>query len=269
MSRRILPPMSDTARSYQTNSPADNQGWDDFFAAESGHSEHSPGCEPTVDKSCPGSWMTLTEAAASFSVNEKTLRRWIKQGRVNALKIPGPRGPEWRIEPEHVPTPVPHFEPGLDKSSPGMSGLLSQSEDPSIQLSFDADQSSHMQIALESGLDNLSPDISCSPSQIAGLSHQFGPEAILKVDEPAQPILSNQPHSLAAISEELVEMKTRLAIFEDENRELKAQLQGATYRNGFLEAKLEEKENQLLLLTDSQSKQGWWAKFACWFFRSR
>jgi|GEM_PF-1406456 hypothetical protein len=261
--------MSDTARSYQTNQPADNHGWDDFFAAESGHVLSSPGSQPGLDNSCPDSWMTLTEAAASFSVNEKTLRRWIKQGRVNALKISGPRGPEWRVEPGHPHAQVSQFVSGLDMPCPGMSSPLSQFEDLSIYPRFQSEQASDSQSCLEPGLDTVSPDISLACSQIADVSHQSETEAILELDEPTQNIISNLPHSLSSLSEELVEMKTRLSIFENENRELKAQLQGATYRNGFLEAKLEDKENQILLLTDSQSKQGWWARFSSWFFRSR
>lgn len=46
-------------------------------------------------------------------------------------------------------------------------------------------------------------------------------------------------------------------------------LQGATYRNGYLESKLEEREKQILLLTDSQHKPGWWAKFSSWFFKGQ
>lgn len=47
------------------------------------------------------------------------------------------------------------------------------------------------------------------------------------------------------------------------------QLQGATYRNGYLESKLEERDKQILMLTDSQHKGGWWAKFSSWFFKAR
>lgn len=47
------------------------------------------------------------------------------------------------------------------------------------------------------------------------------------------------------------------------------QLQGATYRNGYLESKLEEREKQILMLTDNQQKGGWWARFSGWFFKAR
>jgi hypothetical protein len=69
--------------------------------------------------------------------------------------------------------------------------------------------------------------------------------------------------------------QTRLvAILEQQTKEL----QGAYWRNGRLESQVEElqkivqfQEEQLRehmkLLTDSQHKPGWWAKFSTWFFK--
>lgn len=61
--------------------------------------------------------------------------------------------------------------------------------------------------------------------------------------------------------------------FIDEQKQeievLRAKLEGAIYRNGYLESKLEEREKQILLLTDSQHKPGWWAKFSNWFFKGQ
>jgi hypothetical protein len=58
--------------------------------------------------------------------------------------------------------------------------------------------------------------------------------------------------------------------------ELLRKLEGATYRIGYLESKLEERQKevelhqqQIKLLTDSQHKPGWWAKFSSWFFKGQ
>ena len=54
-------------------------------------------------------------------------------------------------------------------------------------------------------------------------------------------------------------------------KELLAKLEVLTYRNGYLESQLRERENdlserdqQIKLLTDSQHKPGWWAQFKKW-----
>ena len=60
------------------------------------------------------------------------------------------------------------------------------------------------------------------------------------------------------------------------NKKLLEQLQALTYRNGYLESQLSEREKdiverdqQMKLLTDSQHKGGWWAKFSSWFFKGK
>jgi len=52
-------------------------------------------------------------------------------------------------------------------------------------------------------------------------------------------------------------------------QELQNKLEGATYRIGYLEAQLESERAQVKLLTDSQHKGGWWAKFSSWFFKGK
>jgi excisionase family DNA binding protein len=51
--------------------------------------------------------------------------------------------------------------------------------------------------------------------------------------------------------------------------DLLLKLEGASYRIGYLESKLEEKNSQIKLLTDSQHKPSWWAKFSSWFFKGQ
>lgn len=74
-------------------------GLDDVFASTVDIS--------TVDSGQPNDpgW-SLPEAAKSLSVTERTLRRWIKEGRIQAWKVDGPRGPEWRIKTGSNPSTV-------------------------------------------------------------------------------------------------------------------------------------------------------------------
>lgn len=55
-------------------------------------------------------------------------------------------------------------------------------------------------------------------------------------------------------------------------KELLAKVEALTFRNGYLESQLHERERdifeqqqQIQLLTDSQHKPGWWARFAKWW----
>lgn len=51
--------------------------------------------------------------------------------------------------------------------------------------------------------------------------------------------------------------------------EMAQKLEAATYRVGWLESQLHERDREIKLLTDSQHRQGWWAKFSSWFFLGR
>jgi excisionase family DNA binding protein len=98
---------------------------------------------------------------------------------------------------------------------------------------------------------------------------QFGPEWRINrtaLDRTAQDTASAQPRSGQIAIEAVVtppqdsskELREELAV-------LRKQLEGAIYRNGYLEAKLEEREITIKLLTDSQHKGAWWRRFWGWF----
>jgi len=46
-------------------------------------------------------------------------------------------------------------------------------------------------------------------------------------------------------------------------------LEAATYRIGWLESQLQDREKEVKLLTDSQHKAGWWARFSSWFSKAQ
>lgn len=60
------------------------------------------------------------------------------------------------------------------------------------------------------------------------------------------------------------------------NKKLLEQVQALTYRNGYLQSQLVEREQDIAeqeekikLLTDSQYKRGWWARFSSWFMTGK
>lgn len=50
--------------------------------------------------------LTVDEAATRLSKHPKTIRQWIKLGKLAAVQIQGPHGPEWRVYPDGLPASV-------------------------------------------------------------------------------------------------------------------------------------------------------------------
>lgn len=97
---------------------------------------------------------------------------------------------------------------------------------------------------------------------------QFGLEWRVAQDSPSQPTapaMDKTPQDTV----EIIQLRTKVELMSSELKELKQQLQGASYRNGYLEAQSEAFQNQIKLLTDSQHRKGWWARFSSWFMTSR
>lgn len=66
------------------------------------------------------------------------------------------------------------------------------------------------------------------------------------------------------------ELRGRISQLEEQLEKANREIQAAAYRNGYLEAQAEGKDEQIKLLTDSQHNQrGWWAKFSSWFLGVR
>jgi len=180
--------------------PSSIEGMDDLLSGPDLHTSGSDKGSPDPTSPDIAHWWTLPEATTALKVNERTLRRWIKSGKIEASKVQGTYSDEWRIK------------PGSEISCPPViTGPGKPDPEPRRQSSADS--------------PDLTPD--------------------------------------------LLETKIRLAIMEQENQQLKQQLQGATFRNGYLEAQLEGKDTQIKLLTDSQHKRGWWARFSSWFVTGR
>lgn len=52
-------------------------------------------------------------------------------------------------------------------------------------------------------------------------------------------------------------------------RDKDAKIEALILRTGYLQAQADTAQETIKLLTDSQQKTGWWARFSSWFFRSR
>jgi hypothetical protein len=52
-------------------------------------------------------------------------------------------------------------------------------------------------------------------------------------------------------------------------KEKDAKIEALLMRNGYLQAQAESAQETIKLLTDSQHKPSWWAKFSSWFFKGQ
>jgi len=74
-------------------------------------------------------------------------------------------------------------------------------------------------------------------------------------------IISSENELVSELRRQIDALKTEL---ESKVSEAQREIQAASFRNGYLESQLENQRDQIKLLTDSQHKPGWWARFKKW-----
>jgi|SRR5579884_3939546 len=74
------------------------------------------------------------------------------------------------------------------------------------------------------------------------------------------------PGTSSGVTSLVDELRRQIAELKSENQALHTDLQGANWRNGYLESQVQSQTEQLKLLTDSQSvHRGWWHRFMSYF----
>lgn len=76
---------------------------------------------------------------------------------------------------------------------------------------------------------------------------------------PGDPVVSPPDPAL------IEELRRQISDLKSENQSLQKDLQGANWRNGYLESQVQSQDTQIKLLTDSQHKAGWWVRLCSWF----
>lgn len=156
--------------------------------------------------------LKLIEASQKYKVTERTILRWLKEGRLTGYKINGSHGMEWRItgeSKEYIETQLIHDE-----------------------------------------------HITMSPED--------------------QLIITDDPGMTSKSVDSLITMVDKLSSKLESTQK---ELQAASFRNGWLEAQLSIREEQIKLLEDKQYKateiintpplvedKGWWKKFMSFLF---
>jgi excisionase family DNA binding protein len=83
------------------------------------------------------------------------------------------------------------------------------------------------------------------------------PIAVKAVDDRA-----NRPHSGTEL---VTELRNQIQELKANLEHSAKQLEGATYRTGYLEAQVSGYEQQIKLLTDLQHRSTWWHRIRSWF----
>lgn len=186
--------------------PVSLEGLDDVFISTDDQQTirgvSSEDQRSTVENGFPEGGLKLSEAADKYKVTVRTVQRWIKEGKLEAFKVEGGHGPEWRVMGESSVDTAP-CQPTIE--------TVDQSD--IVDCSTSATRSDH--VASSESIDRM-----------------------------------------AGIIEKLAEQ------LESARKDL----QGASYRNGYLEAQLAAKDEQIKLLTMTSDKpDSWWMRFGRWF----
>lgn len=176
--------------------PVSLNGLDDVFEIDNTVIERSDQADMTVD-----SGLNIKQASEHYKLAVPTIRLKIKTGDIPAKKINGPKGPEWRIFPNGIPTLA----------------------DNTAVVDFED--------------DGRVIEALCEPD--------------------------------TTVAEGFHQAHINLAALIKSNQELVSKLEAVSYRNGYLEAQLAEKESQLKLLTDSKQSSGRWDRFCRWLLGVR
>ena len=103
--------MSDTARSYQTDSPADTTGLDDFFASEELKAipREEPGiaCSAvkasTWDDQASPDGVPVDQAAKLLGISANAVVKRLNKGKLSGFKVAGQFGQKWMVNRSDLP----------------------------------------------------------------------------------------------------------------------------------------------------------------------
>ena len=168
-------------------------------------------------------WLTIREASLALGVSELTVRRRIKDGRLAHRLENG----KYYVNPS---APV-----------PASTQRLSLSHDTEAE-------------------ESRAPDQSNQTTHV----HEVSDGAVVSTQPAPLPIdleaLFAEQARLAETAGRALLLEEQLRQTEERHAALQETLVSLAARNGWLESKLEEREREVRLLTDSQRKRSWWKR---------
>lgn len=231
--------MTQEAQPQTIYDPADMTGMDDFFSCHDKDGQED---------------LTLEQAAVRLNLSERTIQRRLKHRQLDGYKIPGPRGPEWRIR---------------IKASEEVTQVLSM---PTLDMP-------------EARLDTPTATQD-TPKTTQDMSQVTEDMTVTDVG-----VTITNTGERQTTSETGLVVSEFSRFYKEQINLLSDKLEAATFRNGYLEAQLSAAENELKLLPDlsaratrveqleielakvraelSSTKEGWFAAFSRWFLGKR
>lgn len=230
-----LGPVEDmpTAKVDKHSSALHQEGFADFFQASAEDVPKVSGVEPerNQDGTTTAPILSLKDAVEFYKISEKTIRLHIKDGKIPARKEEGPRGLEWRIYPQGIPKDIPVEEP------------------TNLEPEF---------VQVGSEVTEAATDVEEDGTIVEPVRYQSGSSQEPTWYADAQVTSGFTGSAQPSFAPEL---KSLLDVITKQSEKLEA----ASMRIGYLEARTENYEKEIKLLTDSQHKRGWWARFGSWF----
>lgn len=102
----------------------------------------------------PANWLTVEEAARAYRLSERTVRRRLASGELEAVKVSTPNGQSWRIRPPSAPPDHAEQPTAPDRPQTAMIAL-DQLEHLLAPLAAERDRLQAERDALQTKLDEL------------------------------------------------------------------------------------------------------------------
>ncbi len=264
--------MSDTARDYQTIELASTEGLDAIFDSAHVPTDANPSPEPVP--------VDLAAKLLGSSVN--ALKKQLRKGNVIGHKLDTKHGSKWFVEPSEVSrlaltdanlcqAPVVTTCAGIESAPVPTDANLCQAPVTTCASIESAPVPTDANLC-------QAPVTTCASIESAPVPTdanlcQAPVTTCASIESAPVPTDANLCQVPVTTCSVIQSEPVPTSVETDEHlnyiQELQLKLEGATYRIGYLEAQLENERAQIKLLTDSQHKGGWWAKFSSWFFKGK
>ncbi len=193
-------------------------------------------------------WMSIREAALALGVSELTVRRRIKDGKLVHRSENGKYYVDLAAAPAEAPEPPavrPHLRAVEMEREPSRTGESSPDDVIGHQRLIDQTRVITQDETKDAAKAGSDPHGDGDPAVVPG----FNLDALLR--EHAR--LAETAGRASAIEEQLRALEARHAALQDGVISL-------SNRNGWLESRLDERESEIKLLTDSRHRAPWWKR---------